>query len=194
MSWKWLIIPGWKSHAVPVYMEHAVVEDLQRRTPEEVGSDEPLTVESKYTTSCFIDEPGMVAMDRPTTVFVIDGLSITIPCEDVATMAAKLERAKPRTFETGGLAEGLSYYKLHGFCKCIVLTPDQRYLLLEQLHARVAECELQASAFYATRKTPGEALREANASALGIPVEDVPDIGGHKHDRFRARVGKKADA
>lgn len=190
LNWRWLVIDGWKSHAVPEYLEGALVADLHARHPDE----EPAKVESSPINSMGIDQPGMVAMDRPWMTFKIDGLDIEIPCEDVASFILQLDALKPREFVHGNLGafKGLTYYKLHGFCKCIVLTPDLKVMLTEALQADVAEAEAQATAFWADKKLPSEVLREANAEALNVPVEEIPDCGAHKQDRFR--LPKKGEA
>lgn len=208
LLWKWLILDGWKPHAVPMWLEKALLDDLRSRP--ESGKD--LEYTSTETTNMAIDFPGMVAIDRPWMTFALDGLAVEIPCEDVGGFVNELKRLKPRHFKgdhtagetvllsngdriiATGVDEGVMYYKLHGFNRCIVLTPDLYVDLLEALEARLDEAEEKATVFWATRKLPSQILREANAVANGIPVEEVPDCGGHKNDRFHARVIKKGEA
>lgn len=191
LNWRWLVIDGWKSHAVPEYLESVLVGDLAARQPPD---DDPAEVQSHPIVSMGIDMPGMVCTTRPWMTFHIDGLDIEIPCEDVASFLLQLNSLKPREFthEKAGAFKGLSYYKLHGFCKCIVLTPDLKVMLTEALEAGVAEAEAQATAFWADKKLPSEILREANAAANNIPLDEVPDCGAHKQDRFR--LTKKGEA
>jgi len=191
LNWRWLIIDGWKSHAVPEYLEGCLVTSLHARQAPE---DDHAEVQSTPLVSMSIDQPGMVVMTRPWMTFHIDGLDIEIPCEDVLSFLSQLNEAKPREFghEKAGAFKGLTYYKLHGFHRCIVLTPDLKMMLTEALEAGLAEAEAQATAFYADRKLPSEILREANAAALGKPIEEIPDCGAHKQDRFR--LTKKGEA
>jgi hypothetical protein len=194
IPWKWLIIDGWKSHGIPAYLQQTLLDDLSEREEQKGHGD--LEFEAKDTTTCGIDMPGMVAMNRPWMTFQIDGLSIDIPCEDVLEFIEQLKAAPMRTW-TKGTTEyvGSSYYKLHGFHKCIVLTPDLRAELLTQLESNLEEAEAQSKAFWADRKLPSQVLQEANAKAHGLEIDAYKnvDFGGHKHDRFQ-KLGKKGEA
>jgi hypothetical protein len=93
-----------------------------------------------------------------------------------------------------GNEPGQMYYKLHGFTMCIVLTPDQHMLLIDALRAGLQEAEAQATAFWAGRKLPSQVLREAAAVTSGKPIEEIPNLGANKQDRFHAQLPKKGDA
>lgn len=207
--WKVLAFDGYKVHVCPQWLVTALGNDLRKRNDVKqrgeltIGGVDADKAEEKFVATTSIDEPGIVCVDRPWMSFPIDGLVVEIPCEDVMMFRLQLENLKPRYFQRyeahekvdgieakGTDEEGLTYYKLHGWLSCIVLSPYDRYDLLEALKAKEAEAEAQSAAFYANRKLPSQVLREANAAANGIPVEEVPDCGGHKQDRF----GKKGEA
>ncbi len=102
------------------------------------------------------------------------------------------------TFKEGeilatGDEPGYAYYKLHGFACCLVLTPDQRMLLLEQMRADVHNAEARATAFYVDKVPAAQVLQEANAVAHGLPRDAYKDkdFGGHKNDRFHIENMKK---
>lgn len=191
LPWKWLIIPGWLSHGVPVYLVQSLLDDLRARQKDPSAE---LEYTETDTVSCAIDYPGMICVDRPWSTFKIDGLTIEIPCEDVASFYSQLKDLPPREFKEGkGMGVGMTYFKLKGFCKCLVLTPDIRVELLEALAAGMSEAEAKATAFWADRKAPSDILREAAAASSGLPLEKIPDLGGHKVDRF-AKPVKKGDA
>lgn len=156
LPWKWLVIDGWKSHGVPSYLVHSVLEDLTARAVKDHGMEPGtlLSYEEQEVTSAYIDEPGISITNMPTMDFKVDGLTIEMPVHDVGVMRSQLRNARRRTFsEHGkGLGAGMDYYKLHGFCRCLVLTPDIRSILLEQMDARVDEAEAIADAFMEARK------------------------------------------
>jgi hypothetical protein len=194
VPWKWLLIDGWMSHAVPAYLVQTLVDDLAGR-PESEGKVPEVVAED--ITRFSIDRPGMAAMGRPWMDFYIDGLHISTPCEDVVTFIGKLKKRPMRTWDKGTTRYvGANYYKLHGFNRCIVLTPDLRFDLIEALEAKIENAEAQATAFYADRKPLGQVLQEANAIAHGLDRDAYKDqdFGGHKNDRFHLVMPKKGDA
>lgn len=169
LPWKWLNIEGFKSHAVPAYLEGVLLDDLRARA----RGDDPLTpppeVVSEQTTSVAIDNPGMVALDRPWMSMRVDGLTLDIPCEDLGVFYERLKKAPERVWKEGtSMFVGASYYKLHGWNRCIVLTPDIRMELLTTMKEKLAEAEDEADRFWSGRKTPGEVLAEANARPFDI--------------------------
>lgn len=192
VPWKWITSPNWKSHGVPVYLVQALLDDLRARQE----GDGEVEYTEKDTVHCAIDQPGMVCMDRPWMTFQVDGLTIEIPCEDVLSFYTQLKNLPAREFTHGkSMGVGMTYYKLHAFHKCLVLTPDVRQELLDQLGERAMEAEVQATAFYADRKLPSEVLREAAAAATDTPLDEIPNLGANRQDRFKKTLmGKKGDA
>lgn len=130
-----------------------------------------------YSKEMFLDEPGMVCTDRPIEEFDFLGLKLRIPSEDVDSFLYRIERLVPN----GG------WYELHGFHRCLVLTDWQRIKLASVLRERVTSAVEKARIFWADREPMHESLRKANADALGVPVDEIPDLGGHKNDRHLPR-------
>lgn len=168
-GWKWLMFEGAIPHMVPNELVDVIVADLERR-----GC--PLE-EKREGTHLFIDQPGMVCTTRPNEEFELRGLDLEIPSEDFGDFLGQLAELKLRDGQ---------YYKLHGFHRCIVLTPalkDELQLRLAQLYPTA---EARAIEFYAGRKVPSEVLKEANRRP-GEKVEDMPNLGANKLDRFKAK-------
>ncbi len=171
MTWRYLTFYGAKSHAVHENLSQEIIDDLSARDCE-LESDEPLVTELA------IDQPGMIAADRPWINFNLAGLEITIPCEDVATFV--LQCAK---YELRG-SPGKNYYKVHGFMKCLVLSQVQFMFFRKELAMHLLDAEQQAAEFWAGKRVYSEVLQDL----AGVKA----DLGGHKADRFKAPkvVGK----
>jgi len=171
VKWKFVTFEGALPHLIGASLVKAIVADLEARD-----------CKLKKIADCSdwsIDMPGMCRIDRPWEKFTFLGLDpVAIPSEDVLAFVEQLENLKERT------SNGRRYYKLHAFRRCWVLRPSQHAKLLKMLRARGLKAEQTAAAFYADKKPASEVLREANAKAQGLPVEQIPDCGGHKNDRF----------
>jgi hypothetical protein len=156
IPWKWLKIDGWKSHGLPAYLVHSLVDDLNARA-EADGGPERMTMAESDLKRVHLYMPGFSLMDMPTLEFQVDGLTIEIPAHDVGTMHVQLQNARRRTFKHGGgLGVGMDYYKFHGHCRCLVLTPDVRAHLLEQMEANSEEANRIADALMSPlRRTKG---------------------------------------
>lgn len=185
-EWRWLlfskedfmILP----HAARGKVRDYVVWDLEQR-----GC---ALVEDNDLVKMNIDQPGMVAMDRPWESFQLDSLTIEMPCEDIATFVLQLESVRARPIP--GTSPLVNCYKLHGFHRALCLDDDDRASLLQQLRDRLPSAEARAAEFWAGRKLPSEVLREAAALTSGQPLESIPNLGGNKQDRFRLKSGGKA--
>ncbi len=167
-EWRWVKFDGAKPHMVPLDLYDDIVRDLESR-----GC--PLS-EAKTSDRMTIDMPGMVCVDRPWEEFDLDGLRLEVPSEDVSMFLSLCRGLSERVTHTGR-----SYRKLHGFLRCLVLTPAQLEELTELLGVREYEAEARAAAFYATRRTPAQVLRDAQP---GMPPELAPD----RHARFTAEM------
>lgn len=169
------------AHAVPARLMTAVIDDMVSR---DCGSPS-----FKVLTAAFLDQPGMISTLRPIEEgFVLGGLTLGIPSEDIAAMLCQLEDVKMRGSLFSSDPAQQAYYKLHGFMRAIVLTPEYRNSLLEQLRAVLPAAEARATAFYAEHRLPSEVLREAAAKVNNIPLDKVPNLGANKQDRFKSRV------
>lgn len=164
-----------RSHLVCTELEALLIADMAVRAP----GVAVVSVIDKADDG--INMPGMIIVTRPNETFVLDGLELEIPCEDVRDILNRLERLPLRHFGE------VPYYKLHSFLRCTVLTPAQRDAFMAMLRERVFVAERKSEVFYEGRMLPSEALRVAAAKVTGVAVEDVPDLGGHKVDRFKER-------
>lgn len=169
-EWRFIRFEGAICHTVPVELEAGIVDDLVRRDCD-LHSVQPVTGSS-------IDIPGPVCVDRPWETFDVDGLSLDIPCEDVEALADYLGGLQVRHTR-----DNEPYYKMHGFMRCLVLTPIQRDDLHMQMVERIPGADARSSEFYRTRKTPAQALRYANERAGGpLPAGIIPDRHAHFQD------------
>lgn len=174
VKWKFVTFEGALPHLIGSSLVKAIVADLEARD---------CTVRKIADCADWsIDMPGMCRTDRPWEKFRFLGLDpVAIPSEDVASFIVQLEGLKERT------SNGRRYYKLHAFMRCWVLRPSQYSKLLATLRGIVPKAEQAARAFYADKKPASQVLREANAKAIGVPVEQIPDCGGHKNDRLHPK-------
>jgi hypothetical protein len=175
-KWKWIGFEDAKHHMVCASLAPAIKADLKARGH--------LPTKEQDAKTFGIDMPGMILVGRPFDEFKVCGLKVSIPCEDMATFILAVEKLEPRTQGTK------TYYKLHGFLRCWVLTPHQKSVLLAQLKSRVLKAEDRACKFLAGRKSPAMMLREVAAKASGQPIESIPDLGGHRLDRFFGERGE----
>lgn len=76
------------------------------------------------------DLPGMVPIHREWSLNALDDHHFTlgIPLMDVSEILDRLRKLEPRTF-----ADGTTYYKLHGFMRCLVLLPKHKAELEKEL-------------------------------------------------------------
>lgn len=167
-GWHWMQFDGAIPHMVPTELRDVIIANLESRRYH--------LVEETPGMSMYIDMPGMIAVDRPDSTFDLDGLEISIPCEDVVDFIHKLKSLSLREER---------YYKLHAFHRCIVLTPTQRDVMLQILEELYPQAEAEALAFWSNRLLPSQMLREIAAKQTGRPVEEMPNLGGNKQDRFR---------
>ena len=159
MKWHWVNDDlqnesMWLSHAIPDSLYTAIMENLHSRGFYHYG-----TKEIDGTLS--FDLPGMCSMNREYRQVEVDGLTIEIPCTDWEYIYDKLLARKERD------DANLPYYKLHGFNRCIVLTPDQRDEMLKQMLAQMVEVNAQ-------REIENRAWNEAMANMPGAVVADGP--------------------
>jgi hypothetical protein len=169
-GWKWLIFEGAIPHMVPDELLDVIVKDLESR-----GC--PLS-EKREGMYLYLDQPGMMCTTRPNEELELRELDLEVPSEDFSAFLGDLSELK--------LREG-GYYKLHGFHRCIVLTPALKKELLRLMAERFPTAEARAMEFYAGRKLPSEVLRDIAAKQTGKPVEEIPNLGGNKLDRFKAK-------
>jgi len=131
---QWHLITGGdvKAHFVHSDLEEALMLDLAQRCDGAAMHGEP----AEYG---WVDLPGMRLVDEALWTCSVTGL--VIPALDVAIMCDKLTEAPERTF-----ADGTPYHKLHGWRHCVVLTPEQRGLVLANMRADATVIDAQVRA------------------------------------------------
>jgi hypothetical protein len=129
-----------KSHIFHDSLMNALFMDLRKKHPN-VDSKCDLEFQTEDQVYYF-DLPGMSLRNEPTVLFNLDNeQKIETRCHDVGELIMKIENAKLRDY-----AEHGSFYKIHGFLQCLVLTPEQRKNLLSQMRNSLDECDERAEA------------------------------------------------
>jgi len=136
----WLCISSdnWKYHAVPAIFLDAFLAEMVARGSKGETVRKPIR-------SWGIDRGGMCYSNRPCEDFRLDGLCLGIPSEHVGYFRDRLRELAPRSFGER------TYYKLHCYWNCTVLTASQRQRLLAALGKREASATAKADAFYAAK-------------------------------------------
>lgn len=149
----------------------------------------------KECPALYFDLPGMAATDRPHEEFDFLGLHIEMPCEDVASFALTVKNI---LFNVQDVIDGVrhsvkyayGYFLVAGFVKRMAFSVEHGEQFLNLLNSLAFDAERKAAEFWATRKVPSQILREA-AVGPGGDINDAPDCGGHKLDRFKFEVPAK---
>lgn len=172
MKWHWVYDGAWrneaewKSHAIPDAIFTPIMDSLHERGFLHYDVEEIVD----YMT---FDLPGMAFVDREEMSIEVDGLTLVIPCCDWQYIHAKLSQLKVRT------DAAVPYYKLHGFHRCLVLTPEQRYTMLQQMSAKMAEASAYAD-------VEARRFNEAFAGSDMAAVADGPDDIEGAYERAKA--------
>lgn len=166
MKWHWVIDNNyeWMSHAISETLLTPVMESLHERGLLNYKVDEIVDPLS-------FDLPGMASMDRKELKVEIDGLTIEMPCTDWELIHGMLKRREVRTDAAA------PYFKLHGFLRCICLTPEQRDEMLAQMAAQMQE----ANAF---REIENRRFNDAMSEAFA--VADSPQDADAAIERAKA--------
>jgi hypothetical protein len=129
MKWIWAsaVHYDYKSHAIPEPLVDGVLDNLSSR------GCRGMNTETIPDDGISFDLPGVISVDRNMHDIQITGLKISIPSTDVATFFSMLNSLEERN------EIGTKYYKLHGFHRCICLTPELKDELVEALKAVLPE-------------------------------------------------------
>lgn len=167
-EWFWVSYENAPGHTVSGELLAAVRADMERQDP-------PGTFRRciKHP-SLYIDQGGMMYVDRPREIFDFYGLEITIPSEDLSDLIDRW-RSAPAV-----MCEGLTFHRFRSNGRCLVVSADTLDEMLDLLQSRADVAESRSAAFYASRETPQEALRKINESR-GAMVQ----YGADKLGRFR---------
>jgi hypothetical protein len=179
----------WVGHVVCGALRRPLIADLRGRMEAEGRTFEITKLEHMNarpsrpsTVHVFFDLGGLMYTNGPREIVEVQGLRLRIPSDNIASMISDLNALPERRF-----ANGLPYYKLHGFMRALVLSPAQREVLLVGLRKRLPEAEASAQAFYAEHEVPSVMLRKANARVHGVDLEKVPNLGANRQDRFQPK-------
>jgi hypothetical protein len=177
MTWKCLSDQTWhwKKHVVSDDLVHAIEGELYDRAVAEGVTTCTFVIEDQID-DCFFDLPGMCLQVRAMRRLDLKGLRIEIPSEDFADILAEVRLLPERSVGAG--TETLTYYKLHGWRYCIVLSTAERKLLVEAMEAQAVEAEAEAEVdrqrfVKALEGMPNvvsaraEAIKKANAGNAG---------------------------
>lgn len=144
-----------------------------------------------------IDMPGMMCVGRPHSVFDLGFAKLEIPSEDVGSLLELWEKSPPRLMKMPDRKRRQNIYKLKGNRSCLVLKKTTYKQLMGLMRAGLSDADDKARVFYAERAlkglpSPAEALRSAASKTTGVPLGQIPDLGGHKVDSFLPKVVGRA--
>jgi len=162
---------GVKNHVVPASLAKGIMQDLTER-----GT--PLVIQGEAE-GFYLDTVGMCHVDRPVMGFAVRGLAVRAVAE-VVSLAMSTIASLPVRYTPAGKP----YVKHHEQYMCLVMTPAQRDALVAKLSAIVDDAEVAACVFYRNMLPINVVLAEANAKAIGRPV-DPKLFGADPHARFR---------
>jgi hypothetical protein len=157
-KWKWLsdATYHWKGHVVNDDLVHVIEGDLYDRA-KGAGHDSTFVIQDQ-TDEVYFDLPGMCLIERAHRTIDLDGLQLRIPSQDFETVLAQVRLLEERQATVGD--ETLTYYKLHGWRFCIVLSVAERERLIGEM-----ECQREAA------EVEGDADNQRFVKALdGLPV------------------------
>lgn len=174
MDWVVISSNNWKPHAVPADLADALEAEMHKRASK--GE-----IVRRLITSYSLDCGGMCYTARPWEEFSFCGLHFSVPSEYVAHFYEQIHALTPRQFGSR------SYYKLHSFYSCIVLTLVLRRQLLRALQRRIDKAEARATAFYRDKKPNNVVLAEIAEKVSGVKVPPEA-LGPDRQARFRQKA------
>lgn len=131
---------GWKPHAAPKVLVEKLLTELAAR-----GA---VVRERKDCTEFSMDHGGMAVQGRPYVEFWTAGLAVSFPAEHVEEFARLLRKAPLRTF-----ADGTPYVKFHCHWNALVLTTQQREVLVKTMESATPASNAAAERFYESWKS-----------------------------------------
>lgn len=97
-----------------------------------------------------LDHGGACYQKRPWEEFMIDALEIAIPSEHLSYFYKAIKELPERTFGS------IPYFKLHSYWECIVVLPEQREELLDEMFARLPIAKKRSDEFINSLPAPAE--------------------------------------
>lgn len=127
-----------KMQVVKKTMMPKLNQDMRNRKLETRPDDDISGID--MSNQCFVlDRPGMIMSDRTYQSINIDGLPLQIPSEDFEFFYDELQTLPERYFE-----DGTKYYKIHGWIHAVVLSADQKDLLMKTMGEMLEEAKVLA--------------------------------------------------
>jgi hypothetical protein len=150
-----------KPHFVPTSLQPDISNELVTRfSRSNLNGENSFT--AKPTTEGLVDLPGMVRVDRTYEEFDLGGFKLSIPTTDIDFYYSELTKLPERQ------VNGKPYYKIHGWIHCVVLTPEHRTIILNQIERDRNAINAKIDAELAKLKASKEALKD-----VLVPVEQV---------------------
>lgn len=161
MSWLRIAFDGAKTHAVPSQLALPLIADMTARGcpiknfEKEYGLEHAAALKGNPVeiTEWGFDCGGFWIQGEPEETFVVDGLSIDVPCAQYAYILPDVERSQVRTF-----ADGTPYHKLRFWHHATVLTPEQMDTLRAAMRLRADVAEKRSALFDAEREARKQAV------------------------------------
>ncbi len=193
-KWYRIMFHNAKTHLVQGALRADLLADLAARssTPNTAleGHAGPDYAAIKRVRAYGLDSGGMCYADEPFVGLQLDNLPLEFPCSFVLSLRLQAEALPLRYF-----ASSRPYVKLHGSFHCLVLSPRQHRQLVAKLTALTPKAEETAAVFFASKRAPGEILRDIAAKQRGL---DPADLGPPENfarttaDRFIPRTRGEA--
>jgi hypothetical protein len=176
MKWFQLLFDRATTHIAPAsVLDRLVAEMIGRKHPlvdvvEKFGPVNAVHAgpNPKLITEWGIDIGGSCHTGRPIEVFLIEGLALSIPSEDVALILADLQACPRRTFD-----DRTAYLKLHAAHCAMVMRADDRDALVDQIVARLPAADERSEAFKAR---VAERLAERVSAEKAHPPEEKKGV------------------
>jgi hypothetical protein len=152
-GWVHVIFHDAKGHYLPAPLIRLVTRDLERR-----GSRVRCW---KRVSALALDLPGFALVNESWQAVYLGRLKVEFPCIDFGDFLQRLAALPPRVG-----ARGQTYYKLHGWLHCIVLTAAHRQALIRAMQPQVVHAKQLADAETAAslRKIEGAAVAPAGSN------------------------------
>jgi hypothetical protein len=175
--WATIQCDGWKTHVCHESMIPVILEDIGVREPDAL-KDVIITSTDKG----FIDLPGMVSMDRTYQKIEVDGLELEMPTTDFEYFLEMLRNCAVRS------AGKQKFYKIHGWLHCVVLTPLQRYDILEEMASMLPGVRTAAEKERLDLDKKIKSVNDATEFSILTPRDDRIKLTVEKDGTVSAKV------
>ena len=132
MSWYHIWCDGAKNHFVHSSLLEGLRQDLNLRFNNGIYKED-------LTERVWYDLPGMILAGRSYEKLQLDGVEFEVASQNFRLLYERLCLMKEREF-----SDGKKYYKVHGWLHCLVLTPEQRDVLLKYMEEELPRVQKTA--------------------------------------------------